>query len=146
MITWLAVVLHHELKRLDTNVQNVVAGSQAFPNALQKCHSLSRDLQQNQTLLFNNFAMLSHQLENLSNQLIGMQPGLQSIEERLKAAPELMNLPQDLQSLSTSVASFGSQIRDLNTTVTGLKNDDGQLQELAKTFRENVTKKKLCNW
>ena len=47
----------------------VVAGSQAVPEALQKCHSLSRDLQKNQTLLFGNFAMLSHQLQNFSSQV-----------------------------------------------------------------------------
>ncbi|KAJ9577736.1 hypothetical protein L9F63_005729 [Diploptera punctata] len=138
-ITWLAIVLHSELKRLDTNVQNVVAGSQAVPEALQKCHSLTRDLQKNQTLLFSNFAMLSHQLQNFSSQLKGMLAGLQSVEDRLKAAPELVNLPQDVQSLSTSVASFGSQIRDMNTTVTGLKNDNNQLQELANSLTDNVT-------
>lgn len=61
------------------------------------------------------------------------------MEERLKATPELVNLPQDVQSLLTSVASFGSQIRDLNTTVTVLKNENSQLQEASKTLFENVT-------
>ena len=54
-----------------------------------------------------------------------------------------MNLPQDVQSLSTSVASFGSQIRDLNTTVTMLKNENNQLQEASKTLSENVTTLKV---
>jgi uncharacterized protein (DUF3084 family) len=77
------------------------------------------------------------------SQLLGVQAGQHAVEERLKAAPELVNLPQDVQSLSTSVASFGSQIRDLNTTVTMLKNENNQLQEAYKTLLENVTSVKV---
>jgi uncharacterized protein (DUF3084 family) len=80
----------------------------------------------------------------LCSQLSGVQAGLHVVEERLKATPELVNLPQDVQSLLTSVASFGSQIRDLNTTVTVLKNEDSQLQEASKTLFENVTSLKVC--
>lgn len=72
-------------------------------------------------------------------QLSGFQARLHDVDDRLKAAPQLVNLPQDVQSLSTSVASFGSQIRDLNTTVTMLKNENSQLQEASKTLSENVT-------
>jgi uncharacterized protein (DUF3084 family) len=79
----------------------------------------------------------------LCSQFSGVQAGLHIVEERLKAAPELVNLPQDVQSLSTSVASFGSQIRDLNTTVTVLKNENSQLQEASKTLFENVTSLKV---
>jgi uncharacterized protein (DUF3084 family) len=76
-------------------------------------------------------------------QLLGIQAGLRDVDDRLKAAPQLVNLPQDVQSLSTSVASFGSQIRDLNTTVTMLKNENSQLQEASKTLFENVTTLKV---
>jgi len=76
-------------------------------------------------------------------QLSGIQAVLREVDVRLKAAPELVNLPQDVQSLSTSVASFGSQIRDLNATVTKLKNENSQLQESSKTLSENVTALKV---
>ena len=76
-------------------------------------------------------------------QLLVVQAGLRDVDDRLKAAPQLVNLPQDVQSLSTSVASFGSQIRDLNTTVTMLKNENSQLQESSKTLSENVTTLKV---
>ncbi|PNF42221.1 hypothetical protein B7P43_G06473 [Cryptotermes secundus] len=138
-VTWLAVVLHGELKRLDNYVHSVAAGSQGVPEELQKCHSLSKELQQNQTLLLRNLTALSLQLENFNAQLSGVQAGLHVVEERLKATPELVNLPQDVQSLLTSVASFGSQIRDLNTTVTVLKNENSQLHEASKTLFDNVT-------
>lgn len=138
-VTWLAVVLHRELRRLDNYVHSVAAGSQGVPEELQKCHSLSRELQQNQTLLSRNLSALTVKLEDFSVQLLGIQAGLRDVDDRLKAAPQLVNLPQDVQSLSTSVASFGSQIRDLNTTVTMLKNENSQLQEASKTLFENVT-------
>jgi len=47
----------------------VAAGSQGFPEELQKCHSLSRELQQNQTLLARNLSAVSVQLENFSTQV-----------------------------------------------------------------------------
>jgi hypothetical protein len=47
----------------------VVAGSQGVPEELQKCHSLSRELQQNQTLLSKNLSALTRQLENFSAQV-----------------------------------------------------------------------------
>jgi hypothetical protein len=47
----------------------VAAGSQDVPEELQKCHSLSRELQQNQTLLATNLSTVSLQLENFSAQV-----------------------------------------------------------------------------
>ncbi|XP_067003201.1 paramyosin isoform X2 [Anabrus simplex] len=139
VLTWLAFVLHGELKRLDTNVRRVVAGNQDVPEALQKCHSLSRDLQQNQTALFNHLEALTLQLRNFSAQLTVVQYGLRDMEERLKAAPELVNMPRDLHALSSSVASFGSQIGDLNATVSALKAQNNQLQETSKSLVQNIT-------
>jgi hypothetical protein len=53
-------------------VISVAAGSQGVPEELQKCHSLSKELQQNQTLLFRNLTALSLQLENFSVQVCEM--------------------------------------------------------------------------
>lgn len=47
----------------------VAAGSQGVPDALQKCHSWSRQLQANQTLLFAHLASLSRHLENITSQV-----------------------------------------------------------------------------
>lgn len=143
VLTWLAVILHGELRRLDTNVRRVVAGSQDVPEALQKCHSLSRELQQNQTALFNHLEALTSQLRNFSNQLTVVQYGLREVEDRLKAAPELVNVPRTLKELSGSVAVFGSQIKDLNTTVGALKTQNNELQETSNILSQNITSVKL---
>jgi hypothetical protein len=50
----------------------VAAGSQGVPEELQKCHSLSRELQHNQTLLARNLSAVSQQLENFSAQVCWM--------------------------------------------------------------------------
>jgi hypothetical protein len=50
-------------------VISVAAGSQGVPEELQKCHSLSRELQQNQTMLSKNLSALSVQLENFGVQV-----------------------------------------------------------------------------
>lgn len=48
----------------------VVAGSQAVPDDLQKIHSLSRELQQNQTQLTLKVSTISAQISNLSQQVL----------------------------------------------------------------------------
>jgi hypothetical protein len=53
-------------------VISVAAGNQGVPEELQKCHSLSKELQQNQTLLFRNLTALSLQLENFNAQVCEM--------------------------------------------------------------------------
>nr|CAD7444757.1 unnamed protein product [Timema bartmani] len=119
---------------ITSNKPSVVAGSQGVPDALQKCHSLSRELQQNQTELFSKIASLTQQLGNYDS-----QSSLQGVEDQLKAAPELVNVPRDLQALSNSVASFGSQIRDLDNSVTVIKDQSARLEEASKTFSLNIT-------
>lgn len=44
----------------------VIAGSEGVPDALQKCHSLSRDLQNNQTIIFTRLSDLKQQINNFT--------------------------------------------------------------------------------
>lgn len=47
----------------------VIAGSEGVPDALQKCHSLSRDLQNNQTTIFMHLSDLKLQINNFTTQV-----------------------------------------------------------------------------
>lgn len=47
----------------------VIAGSEGVPDALQKCHSLSRDLQNNQTTIFTHLSDLKLQINNFTTQV-----------------------------------------------------------------------------
>lgn len=48
---------------------SVIAGSEGVPDALQKCHSLSRDLQNNQTIIFSRLSDLKQQINNYTVQV-----------------------------------------------------------------------------
>lgn len=117
----------------------MIAGSEGVPDALQKCHSLSRDLQNNQTTIFTRLSDLKQQINNFTIQLAHIQQGLHQVQEWFQAAPELANVPKDLNALSTSVATFGSQIRDLRATVNSLKETNMRVQDAQTIMQQNIS-------
>lgn len=139
VLTWLAIVLNAELSKLDGTVKQVVAGNQNVPTELQECHSLTRQLQKNQTALYNQIIMLAKQLGNFSSKLGDVQDGFHNVQEKLDGAPELVNVPQTIKDLQGSVAGFGSQIRDLAATVENLKSQNTKYQELSTNIVQNLT-------
>ncbi|XP_034181011.1 uncharacterized protein LOC117604718 isoform X2 [Osmia lignaria lignaria] len=138
-LSWLAVILYGEIKKMDTSIKSVIAGSEGVPDALQKCHSLSRDLQNNQTIIFNHLSDLKVQINNFTTQLATIQRDLHRVEEWFKEAPQLANVPTDLKALSSSVVSFGSQIQDLSATVKTLKESNAKLQDVQATMQQNIS-------
>ncbi|XP_063241658.1 structural maintenance of chromosomes protein 6 isoform X2 [Bacillus rossius redtenbacheri] len=138
-VMWLFIDVREQVAALRTQLDQVVAGSQGVPDALQKCHSVSKDLQENQTAIFKRIAILTQELENFTAQLTAVQQSLRSVEDQLKAAPELVSVPKDLQEVKNSVASFGSQIRDLDTRVSSAKDQSGKLQDVSKGLLQNIT-------
>ncbi|XP_012141035.2 uncharacterized protein LOC100876911 isoform X2 [Megachile rotundata] len=138
-LSWLAVILYGEIKKMDTSIKSVIAGSEGVPDALQKCHSLSRDLQNNQTIIFNHLSDLKLQINNFTTQLAVIQRDLHRVEEWFKAAPQLANVPKDLKALSSSVVSFGSQIQDLSATVKTLKESNAKVQDVQATMQQNIS-------
>uniref|UniRef100_A0A1B6EET1 Uncharacterized protein n=1 Tax=Clastoptera arizonana TaxID=38151 RepID=A0A1B6EET1_9HEMI len=139
ILTWLAIVLNAQVQRLDNTIQSVVAGNQGVPDALQKCHSLSKELQQNQTALFLQLSELATKFSNFSSEVASVSNGLNRVEERFKTSPELINVPHDIQTLTTNVASFGSQMKDLASTVAQLKDANLHITEAAHVLNLNLT-------
>ncbi|KAK9299512.1 hypothetical protein QLX08_007525 [Tetragonisca angustula] len=138
-LSWLAVILYGEIKKMDTAIKSVIAGSEGVPDALQKCHSLSRDLQNNQTIIFTHLSDFKLQINNFTTQLAVIQRDLHRVEEWFKEDPALFNVPTDLKALSSSVVSFGSQIQDLSTTVKALKESNARVQDVQTTMQQNIT-------
>ncbi|XP_078039903.1 uncharacterized protein LOC144471589 isoform X2 [Augochlora pura] len=138
-LTWLTFVFYGEIKMMDVSIKSVIDGSESVPDALQKCHSLSRDLQNNQTIMFNHLSDLKLQINNFTTQLTAIQRDLHQVEEWFKAEPQLANVPTELNSLSNSVASFGSQIRDLSATLDTLKASNARVQDVQTTMLQNIT-------
>ncbi|KAG8327395.1 hypothetical protein J6590_022824 [Homalodisca vitripennis] len=64
----------------------LVAGSQGVPEALQKCHSMSKQLQQNQTALFLKLDLLTSQLNNFTTQASVVQRQYRSTVLRARSS------------------------------------------------------------
>lgn len=138
-LIWLFIDVRQQLTALRTELDQVIDGSESVPDALQKCHSLSRDLQKNQTIMFNQLSDLKLQINNFTTQLASIQRDLHQVEEWFKAEPELANVPTDLKALSKSVASFGSQLRDLSATLKTVKESNVRVQDVQATMLQNIT-------
>ncbi|XP_076231791.1 uncharacterized protein LOC143177622 isoform X1 [Calliopsis andreniformis] len=138
-LIWLFIDVRQQLTALRTELDQVIAGSEGVPDALQKCHSLSRDLQNNQTIIFSHLSDLKLQINNFTTQLGVIQRDLHRVEEWFKADPELANVPRDLKALSSSVVSFGSQIQDLSATVKTLKESNARVQDAQTVMQQNIT-------
>ncbi|XP_026825487.1 uncharacterized protein LOC105281043 isoform X3 [Ooceraea biroi] len=138
-LSWLAAILYGEIKKMDISIKSVIAGSEGVPDALQKCHSLSRDLQNNQTIIFSRLSDLKQQISNFTVQLAHIQQDLHKVQEYFQAAPKMANLPKRLDELSTSVATFGSQIRDLGATVDTLKETNMRVQDAQTVMQQNIS-------
>ncbi|XP_014598868.1 PREDICTED: uncharacterized protein LOC106784149 isoform X4 [Polistes canadensis] len=138
-LSWLAAILYGEIERMHTSLKLVIAGNEGVPDTLQKCHSMSRDLQNNQTVIFTHLTDLRLQISNVTIQLANIQHGLHQVQEWVHAAPELANVPKDLKALSTTVVSLGSQISDLDSTVTKLKETNTRVQNFQTTVLQNIT-------
>lgn len=76
-------------------------------------------------------------------QVTSVSNGLSRVEERFKTSPELINVPHDMQTLTSNVASFGSQMKDLVSTVAQLKDANTHLTETAHVLDLNITTLKV---
>ncbi|XP_034947159.1 uncharacterized protein [Chelonus insularis] len=138
-LIWLFIDVRQQLTALRTEVDQAIAGSEGVPDALQKCHSLSKDLQNNQTVLFTQLSGVKAQISNFTVQLSNIQQGLHKIQELLDGAPELTNVPKNLNALGNSVATFGSKIQDLEITVGNLKETESKVQDIQRNLQQNIT-------
>ncbi|KAK2579328.1 hypothetical protein KPH14_008280 [Odynerus spinipes] len=138
-LIWLFIDVRQQLTALRTELDQVIAGNEGVPDALQKCHSMSRDLQNNQTIIFSHLSDLKLQISNVTIQLVNIQHGLHQVQEWVHDAPELANVPKDLNALSTTVVSLGSQIRDLDATVMTLKETNSRVQGIQTTMQQNIS-------
>uniref|UniRef100_A0A6M2DSX3 Putative conserved plasma membrane protein n=1 Tax=Xenopsylla cheopis TaxID=163159 RepID=A0A6M2DSX3_XENCH len=139
ILSWIGILLHGELRHLDSSLLSVSASSKGVPEALQQCHETTRKLTTNQTILFGKTDDLNERLSNLTSQLFAVQSELDALKSKLKSSPELVKVPQQLSDLSNSVAQFGSQIKDLEATVGSLKDQGSKLQTASDTLQSNIT-------
>ncbi|XP_034246985.1 uncharacterized protein LOC117648563 isoform X1 [Thrips palmi] len=134
-VMWLFIDVREQVFSLRTEIEQVVAGSQAVPDDLQKIHSLSRELQQNQTQLTLRVNTIAAQISNLSQQLGVVQTDLRVYTDHHQSNPE----PSNIKELMTNVALMGSQIKDLDNTVRSVKQQQTTLDSILQTVGKNLT-------
>ncbi|XP_046749696.1 myosin type-2 heavy chain 1 isoform X2 [Diprion similis] len=138
-LIWLFIDVRQQLSALRTELDQVIAGNENVPDTLQKYHSLSRDLQNNQTIIFANLNDIKLQIANFTTQLSTLQHGLLDVQNTVKAAPELSSVPEELKSLQANQATLGSQVKDMETTVTSLKSSNTRIQDVQNNLSANIT-------
>lgn len=138
-LTILLLSFHTELNHLNSSLTQVVAGSQGVPDALQRCHSLSKQLEHNQTALLIKFNSLSTQIKNFSIQISELHITISKVEEKLNASPQVVDVPARLTELSNNVALFGSTIKDLTNTVNKIKEKSNAYDSVSNALKANIT-------
>ncbi|XP_060829211.1 uncharacterized protein LOC132914262 isoform X1 [Bombus pascuorum] len=138
-LIWLFIDVRQQLTALRTELDQVIAGSEGVPDALQKCHSLSRDLQNNQSIIFTHLSDLKLQINNFTTQLALIQRSLHRAKDWFNEDPALFKVQGDLKALSNNVAKFGSQIQDISHTVEKLESSNTRIQDVQTKIQQNVT-------
>ncbi|XP_050425053.1 myosin-4-like isoform X1 [Adelges cooleyi] len=121
---------------LQTQLDEVAAGNQGVPDDLQKCHAMSKQLQINQTDIYQQLSGFNLQITNLTLQVKQLHTSLLSIEKRI---PPHVPSPDVRKDLSAEVAKFGSELEDLNINVRALKENTASLQSNQKKLDSNIT-------
>lgn len=130
ILTWMVIVFNAELRRFDNNIMTIVAGNQAYPDVLQKCNSLSKDLQRNQTDLYSRLSSLTTKLDTFNGQL-------QEIRDKLKLATEAKHA--DDNDVTRNLTSFGTRLQEFNVTLTQCVDSELKLNDDFGILRKNFT-------
>ncbi|XP_062542680.1 myosin heavy chain, embryonic smooth muscle isoform isoform X1 [Armigeres subalbatus] len=130
IISYITSVVHSENRRLEIAIQKVSATSQNVPEALQKWHETSKNLEQNQTALNGKLREIQQVLSNFSTELKQLRDTIEKKKENSQEA--------QLNSLKSSVAGLGSKIEDALTRIVALEDQRTKDQGEQKTLRQSV--------
>ncbi|XP_001661435.2 uncharacterized protein LOC5574423 isoform X3 [Aedes aegypti] len=130
IISYITSVVHSENRRLEIAIQKVSATSQNVPEALQKWHETSKNLEQNQTALNGKLREIQQVLSNFSTELKQLRDTIEKKKENSQEA--------QLNSLKSSVAGLGSKIEDALTRITALEEQHTKDQGEQKSLRKSV--------
>ncbi|XP_050520571.1 uncharacterized protein LOC126893996 isoform X1 [Daktulosphaira vitifoliae] len=122
---------------LQSQLDEVAAGNLGVPDDLQKCHAMSKQLQQNQTVIRQHVIEFKDKMDNLTQRIEKLQDGLSSVEGRIPTIP--LTSPGAMRDLSKTVASFGSEIKDISNNVNSLKESSVLMQSNYNKLQFNIT-------
>ncbi|XP_050520572.1 uncharacterized protein LOC126893996 isoform X2 [Daktulosphaira vitifoliae] len=136
-MSWYISALQNELDKFNHTIVTMAAGNLGVPDDLQKCHAMSKQLQQNQTVIRQHVIEFKDKMDNLTQRIEKLQDGLSSVEGRIPTIP--LTSPGAMRDLSKTVASFGSEIKDISNNVNSLKESSVLMQSNYNKLQFNIT-------
>ncbi|XP_039449763.1 C-type lectin domain family 4 member F isoform X3 [Culex pipiens pallens] len=130
IISYITSVVHNENRRLEIAIQKVSATSQNVPEALQKWHETSKNLEQNQTALNGKLRDIQQAMGNFSTELKQLRD---TIEKKNENSQETQ-----LNTLQSNVAKLGSSLNDAITRIQVLEEHRVKSESEQKTLTKSV--------
>lgn len=130
IISYITSVVHNENRRLEIAIQKVSATSQNVPEALQKWHETSKNLEQNQTALNGKLREIQQVMGNFSAELKQLRD---TIEKKNENSQETQ-----LNTLQSNVAKLGSSLNDAISRIQQLEEHRVKSEAEQKTLTKSV--------
>lgn len=130
IISYITSVVHNENRRLEIAIQKVSATSQNVPEALQKWHETSKNLEQNQTALNGKLREIQQVMGNFSTELKQLRD---TIEKKNENSQETQ-----LNTLQSNVAKLGSSLNDAISRIQQLEEYRTKSESEQKTLAKSV--------
>ncbi|XP_025418962.1 uncharacterized protein LOC112689458 isoform X1 [Sipha flava] len=137
--TYTFLDIHKIQVHLQTQLDQVAAGNRGVPDDLQKCHAISKQLQQNQTVINQRLTVYDGQITNLTLQITLLGTRLSMVEKNIKEKTGILLTSDASKELSPQVAQLGSNYQDLSTSVKSLKDTVSSLLSYQTTLKANIT-------
>ncbi|XP_058055350.1 uncharacterized protein LOC131206698 isoform X2 [Anopheles bellator] len=128
IISYVTSVIHGENRRLELALQKVSATSQNVPEALQKWHETSKNLEQNQTALNGKLREMQQVLSNFFNELKELRESMDKKNENSQKA-QLNALQSSVADLGSNIGESKSRITELETRFVSIQTEQKQLNK-----------------
>ncbi|XP_014292629.1 uncharacterized protein MAL8P1.12 isoform X2 [Halyomorpha halys] len=138
-LTWIGTQLKTDVQVLRNITERVSAGSDVIPESIQKCHSLTRQLEKNQTKIYNQLQRVAQMLTNFSTVIVGMQTNLTKVERKLDKSPSPQLVPDMLESVGVTIAAFKAEILDMQSKHSDIVNEHSKIKKMIDVLSGNVS-------
>lgn len=138
-VMWLFIDIKEQTTSLRSQLDQVSAGSDVIPESIQKCHSLTRQLEKNQTKINIQLQRVAQRLSNFSSMMIGIQTNLTKVERKLDDSPSPQLVPDMLERVGVTIAAFKAEILDMQSKASNIVNQQSEIKKLIDGLTGNVS-------
>ncbi|XP_003424771.1 uncharacterized protein LOC100680350 isoform X1 [Nasonia vitripennis] len=140
ILIWLFIDVRQQLTVLRAELDQVIAGSEGVPDALQTCHTLEKNFTTNIKHITDEIQKLNRSINSFSGQVSSLQQELQQVQVSLKSAPELTSVPDTVKVLQNSIGLLELDIHELQINYKMVKDSTFSLQQFQEQQRESLSK------